>query len=121
MGPSASTSTVTYAMAMTPNWCFPLQRRRQPAVDRDLLTGNVRTGFRGEQDGYSGKFAGLAPAPQCHAAVHECDEIRVLEQRNVQFRLEIARRNGVAGDAVLAEFRRQRPGDAGECAFFAAT
>src|SRR6266436_9416097 len=117
MGPSASTSIITYAIAVTPNSCVPSQRRRQPAVDRDLLAGNIRTGFRGQQNGYSGEFAGLAPAPQCHPAVHECDEIGVLKQRSIEFRLEIAWRDSVAGDAMLAEFRRQRAGDAGERAF----
>src|SRR5262252_10361960 len=114
MGPSASTSTITYAMALTPRSCFPSQRRRQPSVDCDLLAGNVGTGLRRQQHRYSGKVAGLAPAPQRRPAVHECDEIGILKKRDSKVRLEITRRDGVAGDATLAELRRQRPGDAGE-------
>src|SRR5215467_876641 len=104
MGPSASTSTITYGIAVAPNLRRPfwlsLQRRRQPAIDRDLLAGNVSPAFRREQDGNAREVARLAPAPQRHSAVHVGDEILVLKHRHREVRLEIARRDGVAGDAV---------------------
>ena len=54
-GPHPSTLAVTV-------WAILSKCRGQSAVDRNLLAGNIGAGFRGEQDGQAGKFAGLAPA-----------------------------------------------------------
>src|SRR5712671_4833285 len=103
-------------MPPTTRW-ITSKRRRQPAIDGDLLARDVGPGFRGEQNRKPRELAGFAPASQCRPAVDELDEFLVLEQRSRELRLEIARRDGIAGDAVLPELGRERPGDAGQRAF----
>ena len=93
------------------------QRASHAAVDDDLLAADIGGSVGGEEHRDAGEVAGLAPATQRHACIDALDERRILAQARAQVGLEIAGRDRVAGDAVLAQLGCERAREAGEPRF----
>src|SRR5262249_12969592 len=89
-------------------------RGAEAAIDDELLASDVGRGLGRKKHGSAGEIARLSPALERRPSDNPRDEGFVLQQALRQFGFEVAGRDGVAGDAMLAEVGSKRTHDPGQ-------